>query len=314
LGLKPGNAVNRSVEPDPRDQGVSASGPIGVVVKASHPRAKELTLQLLKWFQERKVDYRIEDAAAQTWGLKLDGDHAIERAQLCTTCPIIVVLGGDGTLISACRCSSYSSPIIVGVNLGTLGFLTEITIEEMFPALNSLLNGVAAFSTRHMLDAVHTRGGEELGRFVAMNDIVVSKRALARIFGVSFSVDGTFGADVHGDGLIVSTPGGSTAYSLAAGGSIVHPDVGAILITPICPHSLTSRPLVIPGNSRVSLTVSKALVEDEVYLTVDGQEGSSLRTGDRIEVTTSSRSVRFVQSTSRNYFQLLATKLKWGNT
>lgn len=287
---------------------------IGIVAKQGHPLSKLLTERLIAWIDSRGLDLRVDREIADELGVARDRPEVVvSREEMTTAASPIVVLGGDGTLISVSRHPSGNEPLILGVNLGTLGFLTEITVDEMMPALEETLAGRAQSEPRFLLRAEVSRVGGERSVHFAINDIVITKEALARIFGVNLWVNHDHAALIRGDGVIVSTPCGSTAYSLAAGGSIVHPQVEALLLTPICPHSLTSRPLVLPGSSRVTLEVvtGSQRETDRVFLTIDGQDGMELSHGDRVVVTTSVHAVRFVKSPSRNYFQVLGTKLKW---
>ena len=285
---------------------------LGVVAKTRQPTTRELTSQILEWCRARKLDYRVDSEIATELNFT-ESEKIIDRREIARQCGLIVVLGGDGTLISVCRHGVSPPPTILGVNAGTLGFLTEITTDELFPVLEETLAGRAKLETRSLLAAEVWRKGKRIAEYSAMNDVVLSKEALARMFSVEVSVSGEFAAIIRGDGVIVATPGGSTAYSLAAGGSIVHPQVNAILITPTCPHSLSTRPLVVPGNSTIDLVlVSKTnRAQKEIYLTIDGQEGMELRAEDRVTVTTSQHRVVFVKSPSRTYYDVLGTKLKW---
>jgi NAD+ kinase len=196
-----------------------------------------------------------------------------------------------------------------------LGFLTEIAADTLFLTLQSVLDGTAELDDRKLLSVELLRGNNQAVKTFAMNDVVITKEAIARIFSLEFSVDGEAAATIRGDGVIVSTPSGSTAYSLAAGGSIVHPRVEAILLTPICPHSLTLRPLILPGTSKIVLEVSRAnkFNGNEVYLTVDGQEGCALHAGDRVVITGSEYLVKIVRPQQVTYFDVLANKLKWAH-
>ncbi len=286
---------------------------VGVVAKPANPHAKKLTQKLIDYLVDRKISFLVDESTAQE--LKpaaVTTDTIIPRKSLAQICSPIVVLGGDGTLISVCRHAFEPAPIIIGVNLGTLGFLTEIAMEELFPTLEAVIAGSAVLERRFLLDTSVHRSGRKVAEYTAINDVVATKEALARIFAIELSIDGEFAALVRGDGLIVATPGGSTAYSLAAGGSIVHPLVDAVLVTPICPHSLTSRPLVLPGRSRLSLKVFSNAKGETVFLTVDGQDGMPLYSGDQVQVTTSTYSVLFAKSPSKHYYEILGTKLKWG--
>lgn len=293
----------------------SAGTVVGLVAKRGHPLSKLLTERLIGWLQEHGVEYRIDREIAEDLDPSFVTDQLlVAREEMTTVASPIIVLGGDGTLISVSRHPSARPPLILGVNLGTLGFLTEITVDEVMSSLEQVLRNEAVEESRALLRAeVRRSGNGAVTIHHAINDVVITKEALARIFGVNLWVNDDHAALIRGDGVIVSTPAGSTAYSLAAGGSIVHPQVDATLVTPICPHSLTSRPLVLPGKSRVILEVvtGSHRETDRVFLTIDGQDGMELTHGDRVIVTTSQYSVRFVRSSSRNYFQVLGTKLKW---
>ncbi len=286
---------------------------IGIVAKLNHSKAKPLTKSLIAYLQKKRIEFVIDQ---ETSGLvNIDSSKILKREDLTKKCNILIVLGGDGTLISACRHPSKISPTIIGVNLGTLGFLTEITTKEIFKVLDLTLAKKIKIEKRQLFQIEVIRNKQKLKTYYAINDVVITKEALARIFSVEIKINGEFAANLRGDGVIVATPNGSTAYSLAAGGSIVHPQVNAVLITPICPHSLTSRPLVLPGNSVIELSLSpenKAKI-NPVFLTIDGQEGMELTPDDQIQVTTSKYHVNFVKSPVRTYFQILATKLKWAN-
>lgn len=289
---------------------------IGVAAKCEHPLAKGLASRFFTWAEEHQRPCLFDVDTGALLGLSSRAPHLVcPREQLTSRCDVVVILGGDGTLISVCRHASRHVPKIIGVNLGTLGFLTEIAVEELFPVLESTVAGKGTFQRRTLLHTTVSRKGETIADYFAINDVVITKEALARIFGVDMELDGAPAAQLRGDGLIVASPSGSTAYSLAAGGSIVHPEVEALLLTPICPHSLTSRPLVLPKTCQIKLRVASdsAAPNDQVYLTIDGQTGMELLDQDEILVTSSEHAVDFVRSPSRNYFQVLATKLKWAN-
>ena len=289
---------------------------IGIAAKTTQPIAHKLTRDLIDWIKDRGFSFLLDREIGTEIGLsKTNPELVVERNRLTTLCNPVVVLGGDGTLISVSRHPSKSSPIIVGVNIGTLGFLTEITVEELYPTLEKILVGKGNIEKRPLLKVKVVRHNKEVNQYLAINDVVITKQALARIFGLHLSVDKQFAALIRGDGAIVATPVGSTAYSMAAGGSIVHPQVDALLVTPICPHSLTSRPLVLPASSDINLKVASPLTSynDEVHLTIDGQEGMQLHADDEVSVTTSEHSVFFAKSSSKSYFEILGTKLKWAN-
>ena len=307
---------------------------VGLAAKPDHPLSKKLTLELIEWLRKRQCEIFIDREMGVLLGSDTSSsrliaiDHAVDRAELVQLAPLIIVLGGDGTIISVSRHPAEKSPMVVGVNLGTLGFLTEVTTDEMWLTLENVFAGTAPSVRRNLLAVSVVRNGAEIASYFALNDAVVTKEAIARIFAVDLLVNDEHASTIRGDGLIISTPSGSTAYSLAAGGSIVHPQVDALLVTPICPHSLTSRPLVVPGRCRISLRISggshtlKAIPAQPkspqetngVYCTIDGQEGLELWHGDLVNVTTSTKSVDFVRSPSRTYYQVLGTKLQWGGT
>ena len=292
----------------------SAPPLFGLLAKPGHELSRPLSIKVLEWLAARALPVAVERLTAEMLNLRpTERLRIIERDELTEIATPIVILGGDGTLISASRHPAARPPVIIGVNLGTLGFLTEITSDELLGILDLYLSGAAATVSRKLLKAEILRDGAVEASFFALNDVVLTKEAIARIFGVNLWVNRDHAALVRGDGVIVSTPVGSTAYSLSAGGSIVHPAVDALLVTPICPHSLTSRPLVLPGSSRIRLEVAHDArhPDNRVFLTVDGQEGQELNPGDEVVITTSEHSVQFVRSPSRNYFQVLGTKLKW---
>jgi NAD+ kinase len=223
----------------------------------------------------------------------------------------MVVLGGDGTLISAVRALGAHDVPILGVNLGSLGFLTEITIEELYPTLESWLAGDFRVSERMMLQVTVVRNGVDLETHKVLNDVVINKGALARIIDLETMVDGYNLTTFKADGLIISTPTGSTGYSMSAGGPIVHPAMNCLIITPICPHTLTNRPVLVAEEAQVAIAV-KSLEDEDVFLTLDGQVGLELRCGDEVRVNKAHRTATLVSSPNRDYFEILRKKLKWG--
>jgi NAD+ kinase len=236
-----------------------------------------------------------------------------DRAELPAQVDLVVVLGGDGTLLAMAKAIAESSrdiPILA-VNFGSLGFLTEITRPEIFSALEAALNGQATHDLRMMLRATATRKGQPPLSHMALNDVVFTRTALSRMIELSVSVGDQFVTAVKADGLIVATPTGSTAYNLAAGGPIVHPSMDALVLTPIAPHTLTNRPIVIPTEREVRVRSTSSNAGDEVYVTVDGQTGFGLHEGDEITIAKSDRPLRLIRSTTRSYFEVLRQKLKW---
>jgi NAD+ kinase len=260
---------------------------------------------LLPWLKKRGCSVFLEKAVASAVRLK-----GLRTEDIPDKVDFLVVLGGDGTMISAARLVAGRTIPIMGVNLGGLGFITEINKDDIFSALEQVLEGRFRIQERIMLDAVLIRKSKEACRFTALNDIVINKGALARMFEMETFVQGAYLTTYRADGLIISTPTGSTAYSLAAGGPILYPTLESIIVTPICPHMLSNRPLVLPDNRTIKV-VPKTDTEG-VYLTADGQIGRLLKQGDIIEIKKSVSITRMISSNGHDHFELLRTKLKWG--
>ncbi len=236
--------------------------------------------------------------------------RVLSRAEIPGEADLVVVLGGDGTLLSVARHSGRHGTPILGVNLGNLGFLTEVSASDMIAAVDSCFSGEARVERRMMLRADLRRGGRTRATFSCLNDVVVAKTALARMIDIRVDVGGGLLTTMRCDGIIVATPTGSTAYNLSAGGPIVTPGMDGILITPLCPHTLTMRPLVVGATSRVDVELIGE--SGPVFLTADGQEGHPVEGGDRIVVRRAPHSVRLVTDRGRSYFSLLREKLGWG--
>jgi NAD+ kinase len=259
---------------------------------------------LVKWLDDRGLRVLLDDEAAES-----TGGTARPRGELASQAQLLIVLGGDGTLLSVARAIGERPVPVLGVNLGTLGFLTEITLDELVAALDRVLRGEFGEERRMRLDVRARRGDEELGRFLALNDAVLTKADLARMIDLETSANGAAVTTYHADGLIVATPTGSTAYSLSAGGPILLPELEAFVLTPICPHTLTQRPIVLPAGARIEIRVR---TRDEVQLTVDGQEGLCLREDDVVSVGRSPHPLHLVVSPFRSRFEVLRQKLHWG--
>jgi NAD+ kinase len=285
---------------------------IGVIARPDLVEAKAALRQLLEWLQRRAVGAVVEERTAAL----LDGtDLALSVAtgrEVAARADALVVLGGDGTLLASSHLLDQPVPVL-GVNFGHLGFLTEITLPELYPALEGVLRGEYRFEERRMLRATVEREHEPAVTGDVLNDVVVTKAALSRIIELEVAVDGLFVSTFRADGLIISTPTGSTAYNLAAGGPILHPALPALLLTPICPHMLANRPIVIGDESVVEVRL-RAAREGEVHITLDGQRGFPLACTDVVKVTRSPRTLRLVKAPDRDYFEVLRTKLKWGET
>ena len=283
---------------------------VGIVAKRGLAAADHLS-RLAAWLRERHVEAVFETDTATLAGPAARGSRAMAREDLPNAVDLVIVLGGDGTLLAmAARIAAAGRDIpILGVNFGSLGFLTEIRIDELYSSLEQVLDGTAALDVRAVLTADAHRGGERFDSRTVLNDVVFTKGALSRMIELSVSVSGGFVTRVKADGLIIASATGSTAYNLSAGGPIVHPAVDALVLTPIAPHTLTHRPIVIPGSSVVEVVPQS---DEETFVTFDGQSGFPLKPGDIVRVRKSERSLRLVKAPARSYFELLREKLKWG--
>jgi len=287
---------------------------IGIVVKHGLIAASEHIARLGAWLHARGIEAVYESDTATLAGSAVQGARTATRDLLPNDVDVIVVLGGDGTLLAmAARIARAGRDIpMLGVNFGSLGFLTEIRIDELLPALERVLDGTATIDERAMLDAVAYRKDQAFDSRTVLNDVVFTKAALSRMIDLSVSVNGGFVTHVKADGLIIASATGSTAYNLAAGGPIVHPMVDALVLTPIAPHTLTNRPVVIPGNAVVAVLPHANGTPDDVFVTYDGQSGYPLNEGDFVQVRKSARVLRLVKGPARGYFEVLREKLKWG--
>jgi NAD+ kinase len=283
---------------------------IGAVVGPRKPEALDVVCRLREWCEARGIELRAVNSVAEQ--ARQTGCAPIAEAggELDEDVDLIVVLGGDGTMLGAARMMGAREIPVLGVNFGFLGYLTEFTLEEMFPALENVRQGNFFVQRRMMIDVSLNRNGETAATRRALNDAVITKSTPARMIEIESYIDGMFVNSFRADGMIVATPTGSTAYSLSAGGPIVHPSMSAILLTPICPHMLSNRPAVVPGESVVDLVFKRA--DTDLLLTVDGQPGIELQHDDRITLRRSETAFNLVQPTNRNYFEVLRTKLKWG--
>jgi len=280
---------------------------VGIVAKPDAARAQGVILQLLPWLTSRGHSVVLEKETADLVPSAVT--DAASRAELPGQVDLLIILGGDGTLLSMARAVGDLGVPLLGVNLGGLGFLTATTLDEMFPALEAYFAGCMAIEERMLLAARIVRNNQPLGEYAALNDIVITKSAMSRIIDLSVSVDGRHATAYRADGLIISTPTGSTAYSLSAGGPILFPTMDAVVLTPICSHTLTNRPIVVPGTDRIEVTV---LADQEVMATMDGQVGVGLREGDTVEVCKAAARIRLVRFPQKDFFSVLRTKLKWG--
>jgi NAD+ kinase len=280
---------------------------VGLVIRAGNTKAIELAKELVEWCTRRKLEFDLDAQAAKSLGL---GNSGLSHREIVERADPIVTLGGDGTLIGAARYVRGRSPLFVGVNFGNLGFLTEVRPQELFSVLEQALENKVASAERVLLFVQVIRDGSVIFESQAVNDAVVQKGARSPLPELDLSVNEHDVARIRADGIIIATPTGSTAYSLAAGGSIAHPSLSVFLVTPVCPHSLTNRPLILPGSSTVGVKLPH--FKDDAWVTIDGQVSQQLKSGDFVRVTQAKQTVRFVISPDKSYFDILRTKLNWG--
>lgn len=280
---------------------------IGIVAKIKQDEhVRQTVTNLVRWLSDRQIRPVLDEEI----GTQLGYPDCLSKSELPEVTQMIVVLGGDGTLLSVARLIKGRDVPILGVNLGSMGFLSEVTIEEMFPVLEQILDGNCRIDRRMMLKAQILRQGTCIREQSLLNDVVINKSALARILTLEVRVDGNYLTTFQADGLILSTPTGSTAYSLAAGGPIIYPSLASILLTPICPHTLTNRPIILPVDSTVEVTLRSE--ERDAYVTLDGQLGLPFLENDVANIQLSDYTVPLIKSPFRDYFEVLRTKLKWG--
>lgn len=278
---------------------------IGIISKTGRPETGEVLRGLLPRLREKGAEVFLDRETAQS--LNVEG---YPRSDIPDLSEVVVVFGGDGTMLSVARLVCEKGIPILGVNLGGLGFITEVQLADIHEAMERVLAGKAAAEDRLMLTTSVFRHGEKIAEYTVLNDMVINKGALARIIDLETYVDKTYVTTFRADGLIVSTPTGSTAYSLSAGGPILYPTTDCIVLTPICPHTLTNRPIVLPDTVLVETSL-KSRAED-VFLTLDGQAGFSLRQNDSVVVEKSPFKTKLLIPYERDYFQVLRTKLGWG--
>lgn len=275
---------------------------VGFVIKPHAPEVGTALRQLLGYFSERGVECRFESAAAKMLGQR----QGVSREALPAEVDLVIVLGGDGTLLSIAHLAAENGVPVLGVNMGSLGFLTEVPLDEVFVTLDAYLAGDEHIvSPRQVLEA-DTRGTT----YYCLNDIVINKGALARMIQCAMWINDKEVAIPRSDGLIVATPTGSTAYSLSAGGPIIQPHIPAIIIAPICPHTLSFRPMLVSSDSRIRIQMQTK--GEKAYLTLDGQRGYLMERNETVEVRTSALKLELISSPRRNYFDLLQEKLGWG--
>ncbi|MBN2135068.1 MAG: NAD(+)/NADH kinase [Acidobacteria bacterium] len=280
---------------------------VGIVAKPKIPKLAEILTELINWLKEREIHYTLSETTAKALDPKLDGPT---RTDLPRESDIIIVLGGDGTILSVGPAAAEAGIPLVGINMGHLGFLAEVTAKEMYTTLENIIAGKYEISERLLLEGELIRNCEVIESYRALNDFVLDNTKLARMIETEVFLDNEFVIRFRADGLIVSSPTGSTAYNLSAGGPILHPGLDAFVVTPICPHTMTYRPLVVNGQSVIELITHAT--EGESYLTVDGQKGVKLMSKDKIRITESKYHLKLIQSETKDYFHILNEKLQWG--
>ena len=287
-------------------QSVNRRKTIAIVSKPDRPELSEVLPALEKWLLQRNYAVVMDQESAAYFS----ASNVMARSELATRSPdLALVLGGDGTLLSAVRAVAKAGTLILGVNLGTLGFMTELALTDLYPALEAIEKERYIVDVRSMLSGSLIRGGETLATHAALNEVVVSKSAIARLNYFELFVDAEFVSSYRADALIIATPTGSTAYSLGAGGPILNPDVDAFVITPVSPHGLTHRPVVVRDTVEVEIHVKTG--KEEAYLSFDGQVGMPARVGDIVRCVKAEYPARLLRF-QKTFFEVLATKLKWG--
>jgi len=280
---------------------------VGIISKPEVKPAERLVPELLAWLDKRNIDYRLDEATA---GYADAPQKTVAREHVPDDCQLVIVLGGDGTLLSAARAIAGREIPLFAVNLGGLGFLTAISTDELYPELERALRNEHRIAKRRMLTCEVQRGGDIVAHYEALNDVVITKAHIARMIDLVCNVDAHFVCRYKADGLILSTPTGSTAYSLSAGGPIVFPSVGALCITPICPHTLTNRPVLVSDASVIQIL--NLASDDVAYLTIDGQVGEPLKEQDRVICRSSQHALSLIRPPRMLFFDVLRQKLKWG--
>jgi len=277
---------------------------IGIFSKQKPDISRKVLLELTSWLKERNYETLMAPETAGIIGESSD----LKKEEIPSKADLIIVLGGDGTLLSVARLTHPFDVPILAVNLGSLGFLAEVALPDLYHTLEQVLKGASCIEHRMLLNACLLRGGKTVQDDFALNDVVINKSA-ARIVNLEVHVNGQYMTSYRADGLIIATPTGSTAYSLSAGGPIIHPSMNALLLCPICPFTLTNRPIVIPNQSTLQV---RLITEEEVQVTLDGQTGYSMFRDDVLEIKQGPTPVSMIQAKGKNYYQILRRKLHWG--
>jgi NAD+ kinase len=288
-------------------QPTSAFATVGIISRPRRSNLVAVVPPLLQWLEKRGLKVVHDEETAGSLATPAQGKR---REEVAAQSDLLVVLGGDGTLLAAARVAAPQGIPILPINMGSLGFLTSFTVEELYPALEETLAGRFSISERVMLHVDLLRDGEIIEHQNVLNEVVINKGTLARMIELELAIDGSFVCRYRADGLIVASPTGSTAYSLSAGGPIVHPAVESFIITPICPHTLSDRPVVVRDSSLIEMTLSGNT--ESVFLTLDGQKGIVMQPSDKVHVSRSKELLKLIQPPKKSYFDILRGTLKWG--
>jgi NAD+ kinase len=280
---------------------------VGILTKPKFPEAKSTLQDVVSWLRARSIDVVLDSTSA----ILLGEPGAYQEVSLACKADVLLVLGGDGTMLNAARLAGERGIPILGVNMGGLGFLTEVRLESLYPSLERVFANDFVLDERLMLRTHIHRPGETIAQGAVLNDVVINKGTLARMIELRIAIQGRFVTNMRGDGLIISSPTGSTAYSLSAGGPIIDPAVQSLILTPICPHTLTHRPLIVPGNTEIEVTLTSR--DDGAMATLDGQVRVAIAQGDTVVIQTSEQRTRLIRFPESNYYDVLREKLKWGD-
>ena len=277
---------------------------IGILTKPKFPEVKNTLHDVVSWLRARNIGVILDATSANLLGEQ----GGSQENQLGSKADVLLVLGGDGTMLNAARIAGERGIPILGVNMGGLGFLTEVRLENLYPSLDRVFANDFVLDERLMLRTHIRRHGEIVAQGVVLNDVVISKGTVARMIELKIAIQGRFVTNLRGDGLIVSSPTGSTAYSLSAGGPIIDPAVQSLILTPICPHTLTHRPLIVPSNTEIDVTLTSK--DDGAIATLDGQVGVAIMQGDTVAIQASEHRTRLIRFPESNYYDVLREKLK----
>lgn len=280
---------------------------IGILTKPKFPEVRTTLHDVVTWLRGRAIDVILDTTSAALLGEQ----GGYQKTALAGKAAVLLALGGDGTMLNAARLAGERGIPILGVNMGGLGFLTEVQLENLYPSLERVFANDFVLDERLMLKTHLHRHGETVAQGTMLNDVVISKGTLARMIELKIRIQGQFVTNLRGDGLIVSTPTGSTAYSLSAGGPIINPAVEGLILTPVCPHTLTHRPLIVPLNAEIDVTLTSK--DDGAMATLDGQVGVAMTQGDTVEIMASEHRTRLIRFPESSYYEVLREKLKWGD-